>query len=99
MRIELAWWDLNENDPTQNFLSTSLTNQILEQWALVPNLTMKLWLGSEDTPRWGALMIWHGDKPDVAKMPRNMSADIIGRPPDHRIAFDVLYETSGVCAK
>lgn len=94
MHIELAWWDLDENDPEVGVLSASLTNQILKEWELVPNLTMKFWLASEDVPRWGSLMIWHGDKPEPSKMPPNISAEIIRRRPDHRITFDVLHEAS-----
>ncbi len=92
MFIELAWWDLNENDPDVDFLAASLNSQVLRQWEGVHNMTAKLWLVSRNTPRWGALMIWHGAKPDISTMPPNMSAQIIGRPPDHRTAFDVLNE-------
>jgi hypothetical protein len=94
MRIELAWWDLDENDPDPQVLSASLTDQVLEEWARVPSLTTKLWLVSASPPRWGALMIWHADKPEVEKMPSNISAKVIGRPPDHRTAFDVLQEST-----
>ncbi|GAA5444271.1 hypothetical protein Misp06_02457 [Microbulbifer sp. NBRC 101763] len=93
MRIELAWWDLDDNDPAPDELKGCLTDEVLKEWELVPNMITKLWLVSEDTPRWGALMIWCGDKPNLSDMPPNISAEIINRPPDHRIAFDVCFES------
>ncbi|MBU2849944.1 hypothetical protein [Acidithiobacillus ferrivorans] len=93
MHIELAWWDLDENDPDTAALTSILTRQVRDEWEQVPNLMVKLWLVSGDSPRWGALMIWESDKPERLKLPSNISAKMIGRQPDHRIAFDVLHET------
>ncbi|SFO01192.1 hypothetical protein [Xenorhabdus japonica] len=92
MKIELAWWDLDDNDPNVDILSASLTKQILEEWENVPNLTKKFWFTSNKGSCWGAMMIWNGDKPDISVMPNNISGEIIGRVPDHRIIFDVLNE-------
>lgn len=89
MRIELAWWDLEQSDPDAAALCSSLTQQVRDDWAHVPNLMMKLWLVSGDSPRWGALTIWEGDKPERSKMPGNISAQMIGREPDHRITLEV----------
>lgn len=91
MRVELAWWDLGADDPDADALAASPEIQrAFAEWDRVPNLTTKLWLASRDTRRWGALMLWHGDKPDPANLPRNVSAELLGRPPDHRLAFEVM---------
>jgi hypothetical protein len=91
MRVELAWWDLGAGDPDADELAASpAIQQAFAEWDRVPNLTTKLWLISRDAGHWGALMLWHGEKPDRANLPRNISAELIGRPPDHRIAFDVV---------
>lgn len=91
MRVELAWWDLGADDPDADELAASPAIQrAFAEWDRVPNLTAKLWLVSRDARHWGALMLWHGETPDRASLPRNVSAELIGRPPDHRIAFDVV---------
>lgn len=91
MLLELAWWELGHRDPSAVELVANPSFQSARQeWDRVPNLLTKLWLSSEATPRWGALMIWSGDKPPPARLPRNISAEIIGRPADHRLSFDVL---------
>ena len=91
MQLELAWWELGDGDPPVDALLSNPSFQAAQQdWAQVPNLLTKLWLASGAAPRWGALMIWNGEKPPLARLPRNVSAEIIGRPPDHRLFFDVL---------
>lgn len=91
MRLEVAWWDLGPGDPDAAALAANPAIQrALAEWRDIPNLTTKRWLVSADGRRWGALTLWHGEKPDPASLPRNVSAERIGRPPDHRIAFEVL---------
>jgi trans-2,3-dihydro-3-hydroxyanthranilate isomerase len=92
--LELAWWELGEGDPRVEELAANASIQSAqEEWRDVPNLCEKLWLISSATRRWGALMLWDGDKPALARLPRNVSAQVIGRPPDHRISFAVLEPT------
>jgi trans-2,3-dihydro-3-hydroxyanthranilate isomerase len=91
VQLDLAWWELGERDPSAAELLASPSFQSArKEWDGVPNLLTKLWLASGSNPRWGALMIWTGDKPPVARLPRNISAELIGRPPDHRLSFDVI---------
>jgi len=92
--LELAWWELGDGDPRVEELAANPNIQSAhEEWRDVPNLRAKLWLSSPVTRRWGALMLWEGDKPALAQLPRNVSAQVIGRPADHRISFDVLDAT------
>lgn len=91
MRLELAWWELVGDDPSVDaLLANPSLHAARREWSLVPNLVTKLWLSAGAPARWGALMIWNGDKPPLAQLPRNISAEIIGRPPDQRLSFDVL---------
>jgi hypothetical protein len=89
--LELAWWELGDDDPpVEELLANPSFQSARKEWHDVPNLVAKFWLSSATSRRWGALMIWLGDKPPLARMPSNVSATMLGRPPDHRLAFDVL---------
>ncbi|WP_017539650.1 hypothetical protein [Nocardiopsis halophila] len=88
MRADIAWWDLNGTGQTPASLQEHLQEEA-GAWSRVPGLALKFWIADPATTRWGAVMLWHGDRPPAAEMPPNLGAALLGGPPDHRSTFDV----------
>ncbi|UCM91529.1 hypothetical protein [Streptomyces marincola] len=93
MRAELVWWELDGTGRTIDSLNEHLRTGAVEPWAQVPGLRLKLWIADRAGNRWGAVMIWENERP--AHLPPNLAAGLIGRPPTHRLAFDVEAAVEG----
>lgn len=87
MRVDIAWWDLDRSAATIDSLREHLRDGTADQWAEVPGLRLKFWMADRERNRWGAVMLWEGDRPGV--LPPNRAAELIGGPPDHRLTFDI----------
>jgi hypothetical protein len=93
MRADLAWWDLDGTSQTIDTLREHLRDGAVTPWADVPGLRLKFWIADRDHNRWGAVMLWENDRP--AELPPNLAAGLIGRPPTHRMSFDVEATVEG----
>lgn len=94
MRVDIAWWELDGTPQTIDSLRDHLRDEAVPVWTGVPGLRLKLWIADRERNRWGAVMLWVGDRPDEA-LPPNRAAELIGRPPDHRTRFDVEAAVEG----
>jgi hypothetical protein len=54
---------------------------------------MKLWIADRGARQWGAIMVWESAAPLAETLPPNRGAELIGRPPDCRMRFDVEAST------
>ncbi|MFJ8731426.1 hypothetical protein [Streptomyces bauhiniae] len=89
MRLEIAWWDLDDSPDSIRALNEHLSEGVTGDWAEVPGLRVKYWVADPAHNRWGAVMVWETDRPAGHPLPPNRAADLIGRPPDHRMGFAV----------
>ncbi|RFU86771.1 hypothetical protein DY218_10385 [Streptomyces triticagri] len=91
MRADLVWWSLDDTagGQTVDSLSEALSDGDVREWTEVPGLAAKFWLSDRAGNRWGAVMIWSGERPPNAELPPNRAAELIGAPPTFRTAFDV----------
>jgi hypothetical protein len=96
VRVDIAWWDLDGSAQTIATLREHLRDGAVEPWARVPGLRLKFWMADHENNRWGAVMLWEGECPDLATLPPNAAAELIGRPPDHRSRFDVEATVEGL---
>ena len=88
VNIEIAWWDLDGSPATVDGLGRHLREDgVVASWQSVPGLREKLWIADRSGNRWGAVMIWDGERP--AELPQNTAAELIGRPITHRDRFEV----------
>jgi hypothetical protein len=93
MRVEIAWWDLDGTSQTIDTLREHLRDGAVTPWGEVPGLRLKFWMADRDHNRWGAVMLWEHDRPSA--LPPNLAAGLIGRPPTHRVSFDVEATVEG----
>lgn len=93
MRVEIAWWDLDGTTATIDSLREHLRDGAAEAWAAVEGLRLKFWMADRDGNRWGAVMLWEGERP--AEIPPNRAAELIGHPADHRLGFDIEAAVEG----
>ncbi|MFI6638972.1 hypothetical protein [Streptomyces sp. NPDC050504] len=96
MRVDIAWWDLDGSPQTIDSLREHLRDGTADAWREVPGLRLKLWLADRRLNRWGAVMLWESDRPEV--LPPNRAAELIGGPPTHRTGFDVEAAVEGAYA-
>jgi trans-2,3-dihydro-3-hydroxyanthranilate isomerase len=90
MRVDIAWWELDgSTTQTIDSLREHVDADMVSEWARVPGLRMKLWLADRKTNRWGAVMVWESDRPTERPLPENRAAELIGRPADQRLRFEV----------
>lgn len=87
MRVDIAWWDLDQSAATVESLREHLRDGTAEQWSAVPGLRLKFWMADGERNRWGAVMLWETGRPGV--LPPNRAAELIGSPPTHRLSFDI----------
>jgi hypothetical protein len=85
MRIDIAWWDLDPSSATIDSLREHLREEAVGQWPGVRGLRLKFWMADREGNRWGAVMVWEADRPDV--LPPNRASELIGFPPTHRSTF------------
>lgn len=83
--VSIVWWDLPESGPTIDALHADLSDTAVGEWERVPGLLLKVWIADRDTNRWGALMVWAEDPPQM--LPANRAAELIGLPPSRREGF------------
>lgn len=95
MRVDIAWWELEESAQTIDSLRADLRDGAIDEWADVPGLRMKLWMSDRLGNRWGAIMVWDSDRPANGRLPGNRAAELIGRPSDERARFEVEVEVEG----
>ncbi|EPH1424377.1 hypothetical protein [Serratia sp. CY85251] len=89
MIMECVWWELAPGEPDIGQLQAQLEQVDLAAWQRIDALQAKYWMMNEMPSRWGAVMVWRDDKPDLAALPLNAAAEAIGRPPDVRLRFTV----------
>lgn len=89
MIMECVWWELAPGEPDIEQLKMQLEQIDLAVWQRIDALHAKYWIMNQTPPRWGAVMLWCGEKPDLTVLPLNMAAEAIGRPPDVRLRFTV----------
>ncbi|MDA0181696.1 hypothetical protein OJ997_15425 [Solirubrobacter phytolaccae] len=80
MIVDIAFWDVDDVDALHAATA-------VEEWRGIDGLRLKLWIVDRERGRWGAIMLWDGERP--ASLPPNRAAELIGRPADHRLTFDV----------
>jgi hypothetical protein len=85
MIVDIAFWDLEAHQ-----LDALRASVDVDAWTRVDGLRLKLWIADRGTCRWGAVMVWDPDRPDT--LPPNRAAELIGRPADHRMRFEVVGE-------
>ncbi|MGQ4388343.1 hypothetical protein [Streptomyces sp. SAS_270] len=96
MRLDIVWWDLDQSSATIDSLREHLRQDAVEQWAGVRGLRLKFWMADRDRNRWGAVMVWEGDRPQV--LPPNRASELIGCPPTHRSVFTAEAVVEGAYA-
>jgi hypothetical protein len=89
MMMECVWWELTPKDPNIEQLCAQLIRTDIAIWHQIDELQAKYWIMNETPPRWGAVMLWNDEKPDLSVLPLNIAAETIGRPPDTRQCFIV----------
>ncbi|MEC5342992.1 hypothetical protein ABRZ24_10325 [Brenneria populi] len=89
MILECVWWEPAPDEPDIGQLQAQLEQVDLAAWQRIDALQAKYWIMSEEPPRWGAVMVWRDEKPNLATLPLNAAAEAIGRPPDVRLQFTV----------
>lgn len=100
MLMECIWWELSSEDPDIDQLKMKLDEVELGDWKMIDVLHAKYWIMSKSPARWGAVMLWCGDKPDLSILPLNVSAMVIGRPPDVKLQFVVpVFCVNGLIAE
>ncbi|WP_097866735.1 PhzF family phenazine biosynthesis protein [Streptomyces sp. rh34] len=94
MNLEIAWWDLQDAFTTVDDLERHLREDgVVEQWKQVSGLHEKFWIADRAGNRWGAVMVWDGERP--ADLPENKAAQLIGAPVTHRERFEVQAAVRG----
>lgn len=94
MRVEIAWWDLKDSPATVEDLDRMLSeNAVAEEWRDVDGLRDKFWIADSEGRRWGAVMVWDGERP--VRLPENKAAALIGHPVTHRETFEVRESAHG----
>lgn len=96
MRLEIVWWDLDDSPQIVESLCEHLRDGVIDERTRVPGLRVKFWIADHDRNRWGAVMVWEDDRPAGHPLPPNRAADLIGRPPDHRMRHDVEAVAEGL---
>ena len=89
MIVDISLWDLDGCEHTVESLRASIGDDVLDDWARVEGLRLKLWIEDRRNHRWGAIMLWEPDRPAGQALPPNRAAALIGRPADHRMRFEV----------
>ncbi|MER5479742.1 hypothetical protein ABT026_22645 [Streptomyces sp. NPDC002734] len=101
MRVVIAWWDLEGSGQTITSLRDFLRDEAVDRFSQVPGLRLKVWISDRSADRWGAVFLWESEQAAEAPVPAR-AAELIGRPPTVRHAFDVeataegLYDTAGL---
>ncbi|MGW3582058.1 PhzF family phenazine biosynthesis isomerase [Streptomyces rubiginosohelvolus] len=95
MNLEIAWWDLENSFATVDDLERHLGEDgVVENWKEVGGLHEKYWIADRAGNRWGAVMVWDGERP--AELPENKAAQLIGGPVTHRERFEVQASVRGL---
>jgi len=93
--MDISWWELDGTEWTADGLREHLREGAAEAWADVPGLRLKCWVADRRRNLWGAVMLWEADCPPVEVLPPNRAAELIGRPPTHRLRFEVEAAVEG----
>jgi hypothetical protein len=90
MHCVVVWWDLAGSGRTIESLRPFLRDEAVPRFSAVPGLSLKVWVSDPATERWGAVLLWESAEAaaDAAGLP-NRAAELIGRPPSQRSAFDI----------
>jgi trans-2,3-dihydro-3-hydroxyanthranilate isomerase len=97
MKMEIAWWDLEGSPATVQSLERHLNEHgVVHNWQAVEGLREKFWIADPDGKRWGAVMVWDGERP--ASLPENLAASLVGSPITHRDRFEVQAAVRGAGA-
>ncbi len=95
MRLDVAWWDLAGTGRDPDELTAGLRPEDVAVWTGVPGLSLKAWITDPVRCRWGAVMLWHPDRPTGHPMPPNRGAELAGGPPTERHAWRVVAAVRG----
>jgi hypothetical protein len=84
--VDIAFWGLEGGEQTVESLRAAV---VADEWARVEGLRLKLWIADRSNQRWGAVMVWDSDRPAADALPPNRGAELMGRPADFRMRFEV----------
>jgi hypothetical protein len=88
MILRLVLWSLADSETTIEELREYLRNESVDQFAQVPGLLFKAWIGDEATERWGAVYVWESREAAEQQLP-SRARELIGKDPDIAEVFDV----------
>ncbi|GAA3749043.1 hypothetical protein [Streptomyces tremellae] len=94
MRVVIAWWELDGSGQSIASLRHFLRDEAVDRFSQVRGLRLKVWISDEATNRWGAVFLWESARAAAAPIPAR-AAELIGRPPTARYAFDVEATAEG----
>ena len=95
MRVDIAWWNLDGSGQSIESLREHLRGASVEPWKEVSGLRLKFWIADRTSNRWGAVMLWQGDRrPD--QLPRNRALELIGAPPAEQARFQIEATVEGL---
>lgn len=89
MIVDIVWWDLDGSTQTIESLKAHLGEDTVGRWTNVPGLRVKHWIADAEKNRWGAIMLWEGDRPPAHLLPPNDAQNLIGLPVAERSRFTV----------
>ncbi|MFJ8827536.1 hypothetical protein ACIREE_37990 [Streptomyces sp. NPDC102467] len=95
MHAVVVWWDLTGSGRTVAGLREFLRDEAVDRFTGTPGLVLKTWISDAAAERWGALFLWESAEAAAQPMPQR-AAELIGRPPTVRLAFDVEATAEGV---
>ncbi|HZU20087.1 MAG TPA: YdhR family protein [Gaiellaceae bacterium] len=86
--LRFVLWSLADSDTTIEELREYLRDESVDQFAQVPGLLFKAWVGDEATERWGAVYVWESREAAEHPLP-SRARELIGKDPDVAEIFDV----------
>ncbi|WP_369869748.1 PhzF family phenazine biosynthesis protein [Burkholderia cepacia] len=89
MIVDIVWWNLDGSEQSIESLKARVDDSTLARWSNVPGLREKHWIADEDRNRWGAIMLWDGERPPAHLLPPNDAQKLIGLPVAERLRFSV----------
>ncbi|CAM5687602.1 hypothetical protein [Streptomyces aurantiogriseus] len=95
MHAVVVWWDLEGSGQTVESLRGFLRDEAVDRFSRAEGLRLKFWISDTAAQRWGAVLLWESAEAAAAPLP-SRAAELIGRPPSVRLAFDVEATAEGV---
>jgi trans-2,3-dihydro-3-hydroxyanthranilate isomerase len=89
MIVDIVWWNLDGSPQTIESLKARVDEPTIARWSNVAGLREKHWIADTAKNRWGAIMLWEGERPSAHLMPPNDAQAAIGLPVAERLRFSV----------